>query len=596
MDSEIDEIIKKDHEGDAKQLKAIFSADSRLVVEAPAGCGKTKTMVSKVSYMVAKSKVQQNKKILALTFSVNAAYKMKKDICDKLPHMGVEGIKTPADINNKIVVTNYHGFARRVIHLYGYLLDEKLKDIDYFQAINEEDDNFLHNCNVDDEEKQVLLSFSNAVKCADLDGIEKYQNDYYRILKDKLFHKKYITYNGYLLLCRKILLEHESLKIFYQKLYSVIIIDEFQDTNILSWDIVQQLVGKYTQLFFMGDSLQRIYGFIGAIPNILDKAVEKYEMSKITLDKNYRFRDNKDMLLLDRNIRLNAEKVLRPKIEQQASVTVELLKTQEEEAQWVVSKVLELLENDKKCKIAILIKQRGRNIDVILNEFKKQSIDYFYALFSDEDDDYIKYHEKALEIFFDELNNSKTKSINKTFLKKVYAQISYIYKDDFSQMIFSLLKLTEAFFNKILKEYKFLNNEERISFINDTFKNRALKQNMDDIDSRVVVSTVHGAKGLEWGYVLLPDMEQYVFPNYNGLCGKCNFYTGRKVTGGYCRILANGHDENNIVEELSVFYVAITRAKKQVFFSASRKRYNAQNQEKNSYISCLLTLPGIQII
>ncbi|MGY5215923.1 UvrD-helicase domain-containing protein [Clostridium butyricum] len=596
MDSEIDEIIKKDHEGDEKQLEAIFSTDSRLVVEAPAGCGKTKTMVSKVSYMVAKNKVQQNKKILALTFSVNAAYKMKKDICDKLPYMGVEGIKTPADINGKIAVTNYHGFARRVLHLYGYLLDEKLKDIDYFQAINEEDDNFLNNSNVDDEEKQVLLSFSNAVKCANLETIEKYQNDYYRILKDKLFDKKYITYNGYLFLCKKILQEYNQLKIFYQRLYPVIIIDEFQDTNILSWNIVQQLVGEHSQLFFMGDSLQRIYGFIGAIPNILDNAVEKYAMSKITLDKNYRFRDNNDMLLLDRNIRLNAENFLLPRISEQASVTVELSETQEEEAQWVVSKVLELLENEKECKVAILVKQRGSNIDVILNELKKQSIEYFYALFSDEDDNYIKYHEEVLGIFFNELTSSKTKSINRTFLNKVQSKISDNYKDDDSQIIFSLLKLTDAFFYKILKEYKFLNNEERISFINDTFKNRALKQNMDDIDSRVVVSTVHGAKGLEWEYVLLPDMEPYIFPNYNGLCGKCDYRRGRRTTGDYCRIVASEHYEKDILEELSVFYVAITRAKKQVFFSASKKRYNARNEKKNSYISCFLTLPGIQII
>lgn len=595
MDSEISEIIKKDHEGDEKQLEAIFSPKSRLVVEAPAGCGKTKTMVSKVSYMVAKKKVQQNKKILALTFSVNAAYKMKKDICDKLPHMGVEGIKTPADINGKISVTNYHGFARRVLHLYGYLLDEKLKDIDYFQAINEDDES-LNNSNVNDEEKEVLLSFSNAVKCANLEDIEKYQNEYYRILKNKLFDKKYITYNGYLVLCMKIFNENEQLKIFYQKLYPVIIIDEFQDTNILSWNIVQQLIGEHSQLFFMGDSLQRIYGFIGAIPNILDNAIEKYAMGKITLDKNYRFRDNEDMLLLDRNIRLNAENFLLSRISQTASVKVKLSETQEDEAKWVVSKVLELLENEKECKIAILVKQRGHNIDVILNEFKEQSIEYFYALFSDEDTNYIKYHEEIVKIFFDELNSSKTKSINKTFLEKVYSKISSYYKDDNSQIISSLLRLTKAFFNKILKDYKFLNNEERISFINDTFKNRALKQNMDDIDSRVVISTVHGAKGLEWEYVLLPDMEPYIFPNYNGLCGKCDYPRGRRVAGDYCRIVANEHKEKDILEELSVFYVAITRAKKQVFFSASKKRYNAGNEEKNSHISCLLTLPGIQII
>ena len=52
------------------------------------------------------------------------------------------------------------------------------------------------------------------------------------------------------------------------------------------------------------------------------------------------------------------------------------------------------------------------------------------------------------------------------------------------------------------------------------------------------------------------------------------------------------NDEKKILEELSVFYVAVTRVKKDLFFSASKTRYNASDK-KTSKISCLAFLPGI---
>lgn len=71
------ELIKKKisetHGSDEKQLDIIFSDADRIIVEAPAGCGKTTTLVSKIAYMIATKSFPQNKKVLALTFSVNAA-------------------------------------------------------------------------------------------------------------------------------------------------------------------------------------------------------------------------------------------------------------------------------------------------------------------------------------------------------------------------------------------------------------------------------------------------------------------------------------------------------------------------------------------
>lgn len=77
--------IENKHQGDEKQLEIIFSPNKRLLVEAPAGYGKTHTMVSRIAYLISIGKLPVPKKLLALTFSVNAAYKIKKDVSKNIP-------------------------------------------------------------------------------------------------------------------------------------------------------------------------------------------------------------------------------------------------------------------------------------------------------------------------------------------------------------------------------------------------------------------------------------------------------------------------------------------------------------------------------
>lgn len=596
--NDIEDTICKCHGGDKSQMEIILSDEARLVVEAPAGCGKTTTMVSKVAYMIATGTVPKNKKILALTFSVNAAYKMKKDISERLPAMGLEQIESPDDLNKLMYISNFHGLSRRILSLYGYLIDERLKAINDFKAINENDCNVDENykkygISITDDEKAFFADFKECILKCDYEEIGKKEDEYIDILVRRFFSRQCITFNGYLILTKRLLSINEQLREFYQVLYPVIIIDEFQDTNCLSWSLISMLIGVDTHLFFMGDSLQRIYGFIGAVPNLLDLAKEQYHMSKKVLTQNYRFKNNMEMLLLDKNIRENAKNILTPNIENDARVKLYYADTHEEECVWVADKVTHLQQAEDNCSVAVLVQQRGRDIDMIIEEFENRNMDYFYALFSDEDEEYIDYHRRAMGIFFEVLNASKYNRVSKTLLNKVYSNISREYQGTEAKLIESLLMLTKVFFERITTEYIFLGNEEKIAYISDTFENRALKQNMDLIDSKLFVSTVHGAKGLEWDYVIIPDMEPYCFPNFPSLCGSCDRYRGRKEEADACKIIMKNNDEKKILEELSVLYVAVTRVKKDLFFSASKTRYNASGKRFTSKISCLAFLPGI---
>ncbi len=575
------------HSGDEKQLEVIFSESKRLIVEAPAGYGKTKTMISKVAYLIATGKVSHPKKILALTFSVNAAYKIKRELAEHLPSLLQSGNSNQLRINEKLFVTNYHGFCRHLLKRYGYLLHPNLSNLNLLKTLDDSNTELITSVlKIPLQEALIFSRFSDAVKSVNKQYPSTQLNQYTDGIIKTFLYKDCISFNGILALTLRLFIDYSELLQFYQGYFPAIIVDEFQDTNVLSWDLLKKLVGDKSQLVFMGDSLQRIYGFIGAIPNLISVAEQLFTMNRIVLEKNYRFMSNPQMLQLDKNIRLNAEKPDIPDIQVNAEVTFISASTQLEEVDKITQKICCLLssEENESCKIAILVKQRGINTDKIIEALVKKDISYFYALFGDEDPDYLSFHRECSSQFTEQI--IKDIRISKRTLEKFYIQVEETFKDRNSSTIKSLLNLLSVFLSRILADYSFLSAEDKLVLIKDCFENRTLKQNMEYINENVIISTIHGAKGLEWDYVLMPDMEQYSTPNWHGLCGACNYKSN-------CNLTVNIKNEKNFLEELSVFYVGVTRARKQIFFSASRTRFKANGTTQTANLSCMLKLPGI---
>ena len=77
---EIKEKIIESHKNDKEQLEFIFSEEKQIVVTAPAGCGKTTAMISKIAWELTKNAKPDHKKILAMSFSINAATKIKDSL------------------------------------------------------------------------------------------------------------------------------------------------------------------------------------------------------------------------------------------------------------------------------------------------------------------------------------------------------------------------------------------------------------------------------------------------------------------------------------------------------------------------------------
>jgi len=591
---DIQNAITEAHMADKEQLEVIFSDDMRLIVEAPAGYGKTKTMISKIAYILASRNLPKPKKILALTFSLNAAYKIKKDISEQLPKFLVSRNFNPAKINEKVFISNYHGFCRHVLKFYGYLIHENLINIETIRSVDDSNIEAITNLDVGlvyDEAKE-LSDLCDAIKDVKSKHINENWRSYLKKVESHLIPNNYITYNSIILFVLKLFDDYPELLKFYHKYFPIVVVDEFQDTNIISYAVLQRLISEQTKVFFIGDPLQRIYGFIGALPNLMERAKEKFRMREIRLKKNHRFKENPKMMLLDKNIRLNAENPSSPEIDGNAIVDLNIFEDQPDEAEWVQDKIQEIIDEDSSVKVAVLVRGRGLNVQEIIDRLEAERVDYFYGLYSDEDTPYINFHRECLNIFISHIKDNDR--ITKPNLKSFYSKVQQAYKKQNLPVIQSLLDLLKIFLDRLTDEYSLLTSEDKKIFILDTFENKALKQQMEYVDKQVILSTVHGAKGLEWEYVILPDMEQYVFPNYFSLCGQCNFHHNR-IHDGYCQLIYNRIIERQFLEELSVFYVSVTRAKKDVFFSSSRKRIHFSGEERNTFVSCLLSLPGIQI-
>jgi DNA helicase II / ATP-dependent DNA helicase PcrA len=578
--------ITTQHQGDEKQLEVIFSPSKRILVEAPAGYGKTNTLVSKVAYMLATKQIPNPKRLLALTFSVNAAYKIKKDVAKKIPIL-LDGTGLNVSISDKIYVSNYHGFCRGVLRKYGRAFHAALNDIDVMESIDDSDVKKTQTSitGLSYEDALFMSEYCDAVKSSNdsflVENLEKYCN----IIINEFLPIGVISYNGILTLTQLLFKKHPNVLKFYTNYYSTLLVDEYQDTNLLSYEIVKLLITENTKVILLGDSLQRIYGFIGAVQNLLSQSVTFFGLTKIELAKNYRFASNPEMLQLDSNIRRNAENPSNPKINKEANINLRISNNQREEALEVVKLTVDILEKYPETKVAILVKQRSKNIDLIIETFELNKIPYFYSLFTDEDPKYIQFHKKC---FFEFLEIAKGKvAITKKLASEHKELIRQAYSDSASSLEEALIALLEVFWERVFIDFAFLSNDEKAALIKDTFENNSLKQYLEFINSNVIISTVHAAKGLEWDFVILSDMEQDSFPNWFGLCNTCTCKSD-------CRIKIDKSNEAKFLEELSIFYVAVTRARKQVVFTASKSAPDKFGNDRPKNLSCFLNLPGIK--
>lgn len=188
------EIISKEHNYDSNQLNIITSEDRRIIVEAAAGSGKTKVLISSIAYRLITNKLTSTKKILALTFSVNAAYKIKKDVIEKIPYLIKEDKYYDKNISKKIMISNYHGISRRILEYYGQKTLNIKFDLKTAKILS--DDELIKDVLLDETKKEIVGKFNSALKDGRFEDYTNYFLKYNQVILELLEKNNILTYNS----------------------------------------------------------------------------------------------------------------------------------------------------------------------------------------------------------------------------------------------------------------------------------------------------------------------------------------------------------------------------------------------------------------
>ena len=575
----VEQTIRNKHLGDEDQINFIFSEEKKIIVTAPAGCGKTTAMVSKMAWELSSGKISPNKKVLALTYSVNAAMKIKDSLKELLPEL----VENSTQYLSKVDVANYHNFAMKILFKHGYCINTEFTKLSDFKIV--EENSPILNSYITSADRRKFEEVEMAIKNSDKDSLIELLDDYWNILDEKLLPNHVITYNGILVSAIK-LLRKPQISSFYKEYYQMIIVDEFQDTNYLGYLFVKKLIGE-NKVIFLGDNVQKIYGFLGAINGIFDLIIATYPVVEYKFCNNYRFKANEQMKTLDVFIRDCAENYEPSNLT--ASVYLKKLSNDLEEDAFIVKGIEQIVANqDNKVAVLVRVGRQGESIAEILD---KKQLKYFNALFKETDLEYLAFYKVALE----ELHYRTTgKAIQRDLQKCLQAidrRKNEIYQSEERKYIFdSMYRLLEILFEQSKKWEG--TASDKYEYIDFTLENKGLKHMMEFLDEQVVLTTIHAAKGLEWEYVIIPKVNGYDFPN-SFMCNPCQQSYSCHQGNDYCEFAYANTMEKAFKEEMSILYVALTRAKKNVFMTVNTG-LNRWGYTKRT--SCLINLKGLSLI
>lgn len=278
------------------QREAVTHIKGPLMIVAGAGSGKTKVLTTRIAHLLANGIDSFN--ILALTFTNKAAAEMKER---------VEKILGNTEARNLYIGTFHSVFARVLraeAHRIGFPNNFTIYDTDDSRSVLKTVINELH---LDDKQYKpnVVHNRISQAKNA-LVGPAEYATDYYIQQEDMRSNRPAIAqvYQAYTARCFKngamdfddlLLKMYELLNNFpevlhkYQHKFKYIMIDEYQDTNPVQYQISKLLAAANENICVVGDDAQSIYSFRGAtIENILQFEKDYEDVKIIKLEQNYR--------------------------------------------------------------------------------------------------------------------------------------------------------------------------------------------------------------------------------------------------------------------------------------------------------------------
>ena len=272
------------------QREAVETTEGPLLVLAGAGSGKTRVLTSRIAYLIGVCGIPADQ-ILAVTFTNKAAGEMKERV-EKLlgPQAGEISIGTFHSIGVRILRRDIGHLARSR----GFVIYDDSDSIGVIKEVLKREglDPKVHDprrirWQIDQWKNAGLLPPAAAERAQDLD--EELVAKLYAKYQQKLADAEALDFGDLLLLTAELFRKHPRVLEYYQRKYSYVLVDEYQDTNGVQYGMVGQLAASHRNLCVVGDPDQSIYAWRGAdLRNILDFEQDYADAKVIKLEKNYR--------------------------------------------------------------------------------------------------------------------------------------------------------------------------------------------------------------------------------------------------------------------------------------------------------------------
>jgi len=273
-----------------KQQEAVLYNDGPLLILAGAGSGKTRSITYKINHLIRDLHIAPSH-ILAMTFSNKAADEIKKRVTS------MHAIKPYA-----MWMGTFHSIGLRMLRAHG----EKVGLASGFVIYDSHDQESVMkkclkdlNMSGDTFKPRSVMSIMDRYKNdgADIQTLKPGPFNYYEVkvfnllreYQTRLRTNNAIDFGDILTFTKKLLTEHEDVRAYYKNLFDYILIDEFQDTNRVQYDIIKLLVRDSGNICVVGDEDQSIYRWRGAcIENILNFKDDYQNARVVKLEQNYR--------------------------------------------------------------------------------------------------------------------------------------------------------------------------------------------------------------------------------------------------------------------------------------------------------------------
>lgn len=604
------------------QKGAVSHIDGAMLILAGAGSGKTKTITTRLAYLIDEVGIPASN-TLTLTFTNKAASVMRTRALNLL-HNNTE--------HNPLLCT-FHKFGLLFLRLY----IEKLGRKNDFIIIDTDDQKKILKELMSEDEKTPastilanISSFKNELQSVEsvfkeLNYLQEQGNEkeriekmarYYKAYQETLLKNNFVDFDDLLLLTYTILKTDESFAKEQSKKYQYIMVDEYQDTNALQYEILRLLCTTHENIAVVGDDDQSIYAWRGAkIENILNFQHQFHNVKLVKLEQNYR----STRAILDAANKLishNAKRLGKTLVAtKEAGDELEIMQNydEKEEGANLSAHIKTLLKQGLKAnEIAILyrVNALSRALEEALMKAKipfkilsgmrfyeraeiKDIIAYLRLLLNHDDDFSFKRIINKPKRAFGNISLNKLEDYAKTLNLSLFEALCAVQgskffsaklDDEVAKFIHSIHELSHIddiktllneFENKIkLKEFykasadgedrvrnidEFYANvkekvdEGQINTLNELLNEISLQSEQDGVEGECVyLMSIHASKGLEFDAVFIVGLEEGFFPIMS--------------------------EDGDIEEERRLAYVAITRAKKQLFLSSCNSRFYRGNR------------------